>query len=136
MNAKVTISKTSGSDGEKMEFNIIDGASGETIVRLRMEMLDYAHCITGLAFQSAEIIRIVGEDNIHKLGKKKITKSVGIELPSGMYEKSKIKETLLVKLKDLPEMISGEWEVWDYGLNTRKTSDTHKVVLCKYVEET
>ena len=131
MKARVTISKTYGHDRDTIEINIRDDSSRQTIVKVRMNMLEFAQCITGLSEQEADIIRVIEDANL--IGKKRITKTIEIDPPETHIREER-KKIILDTVNDLPEVEKDGWKLLNDGTTT-KQGIKHKVTLCKYVEE-
>ena len=135
--ANLTISRVQcSSEDDYISLSIEDGSSSVTIITLKVPFKEFAQAITGLGYQKVEIKHVVDEKMVNVLGKTKITKSIDLDMERCIYDRDKKKEAVLKQANVLPEILSGEWELWDDGTRSQQNKlNKHTVILVKYVEE-
>ena len=133
MGAKVTISKMGNTKGiGEIAITINDKESGLRVVTVRMSLLDFADCITGLGNCDADYMFRPTEYTVQNIGKKREIKRVGIEKPEKILTKKMMSDYVLNKLIEAGEFKDG-WHLHDDGTRSQQNAQKHIAVLVRYV---
>ena len=133
MKAKVTISKISNTKGiGEIAITINDKESGLRVVTVRMSLLDFADCITGLGNCDADYMFRPTEYTVQNIGKKREIKRVGIEKTEKILTKEMMKDYVRNKLIE-EDVFEDGWHLYDDGTRSQQNTQKHIAVLVRYV---
>lgn len=131
--ASVDITRpTSSLGGTKIALTITDEASGLSVIRIEMELADFAACVTGQGHMPAVVERWCGK-YASNIGKKREqhTELLPGRAPSGKVEaKHWVRSHVTVKT-----LIAAGWELWSDGVEMQQNRpDVHEITFVRYVD--
>lgn len=135
MKGKINIFRNGMYKEDNLRIEIEDDNSGYRVIQIKVNLDDMMRALTGFSCQDCEIEYFAAPKAYARLGKKKETKVIEMELPEGINSKYGNEE----KIKDLINLYLLEhypdWEIWCNGMKVQQNKrGFHRIVICRYVD--
>ena len=129
--AKVSITRD---NHHKVWIEIDDGLSGCVVLRVKMELEDYAKMITGLSYMPAKWEVTPNDKVLAKIRKRKEIKRVYCSFTKAGYDEYREKQGAEVQRHfDESGLADDGWEIDSYGLTTQQHGEEHEYMIARYV---